>query len=102
MLKPRLVATSTSRVATVTARPDTTERIRGRKWMKIKTDVLIATDHYCVECQKQGISTIAAEVDHVVPLWKGGTNERSNLQGLCEAHHARKTAREAAERAKLR
>lgn len=35
------------------------------------------------------------EVDHVVPLADGGTNEDGNLQLLCVECHRRKTTREA-------
>lgn len=34
------------------------------------------------------------QIDHVVPLSRGGTNARSNLQLLCAGCHASKTARE--------
>jgi hypothetical protein len=33
-------------------------------------------------------------LDHIVPLADGGTNERPNLQAMCVACHADKTARE--------
>jgi len=36
----------------------------------------------------------ADEVDHIVPLSRGGGDERSNLQPLCRPCHAAKTARE--------
>jgi len=38
------------------------------------------------------------QVDHVVPLADGGANTQANLQFLCRACHARKTARENAAR----
>ena len=31
------------------------------------------------------------QVDHIKPLYKGGGNERSNLQALCPNCHAKKT-----------
>lgn len=34
-------------------------------------------------------------IDHVLPLWAGGTNDRTNLQCMCSAQHANKTADEA-------
>ena len=40
--------------------------------------------------------------DHVIPLADGGGHEPSNLQTLCRPCHARKSAREAAERAERR
>ena len=38
------------------------------------------------------------EVDHIIPLWKGGTNHARNLQPLCAECHARKSWEEHAER----
>ena len=43
--------------------------------------------HYC----KQQLSAFY-EVDHVVPLYKGGTNDITNLVSLCRECHSRKTA----------
>ncbi|WP_310011937.1 HNH endonuclease [Herbaspirillum frisingense] len=100
MLKPRLLPTSTSRVAMQQASAGTTPRIRGRQWMKMKTDTLVASDHWCVACLAEGKHRIAVQVDHKTPLWRGGSNDPSNLQGLCKDHHDEKTAREAAERAR--
>jgi len=34
------------------------------------------------------------ETDHIVPLFKGGTNDADNLQALCPDCHACKTGRE--------
>lgn len=31
------------------------------------------------------------EVDHKIPLWKNGTNDRWNLQALCVSCHSKKT-----------
>lgn len=36
----------------------------------------------------------ATEVDHVVPLAKGGTDDASNLVAINAVCHARKTARD--------
>ncbi len=56
-------------------------------------------DHgYCVQCHKdiseeqRNISEV--HVDHIVPLAKGGLNDISNLQLLCEHCNTRKGARE--------
>lgn len=54
----------------------------------------------CAVCNEMLESTF--QVDHIVPLWKGGTNEIDNLQPLCVNHHAQKTQEEANERNKLR
>ncbi|ONN68122.1 hypothetical protein BTM36_01835 [Herbaspirillum sp. VT-16-41] len=100
MLKPRLLPTSTSRVPVQQTAVGGTPRIRGRQWMKMKTDALVASDGWCVMCLAEGIETLAVEVDHRDPLWRGGSNDQGNLQGLCKDHHDEKTAREAAERAR--
>ena len=34
------------------------------------------------------------EVDHIVPLYKGGTNDISNLQALCRNCHGKKTVQD--------
>ncbi|MFB9085519.1 HNH endonuclease [Erwinia tracheiphila] len=36
----------------------------------------------------------AAEVDHIIPKYQGGTNDDSNLEGICKACHRAKTPRE--------
>ena len=100
MLKPRLLLVSTSRVPVQQVAAGGTPRIRGRRWMEIKTDALVASDGWCVMCLAEGRETVAVEVDHRDPLWRGGSNDPGNLQGLCKDHHDEKTAREAAERAR--
>lgn len=42
------------------------------------------------------------EVDHIVPVAKGGTNDESNLQPLCHQCHVRKGNRRARSNAELR
>lgn len=57
----------------------------------------------CVDCKAQGRVTAGQEVDHVIPLFKGGADDPSNYQTLCKEHHAAKTARDMghSERAKF-
>jgi 5-methylcytosine-specific restriction enzyme A len=43
----------------------------------------------CVTCGAD-----ATEVDHMLPLQDGGTNDDDNLQALCHACHSRKTLHE--------
>jgi 5-methylcytosine-specific restriction protein A len=68
-------------------------RTRGRRWMAIRERVLRLTPH-CVECYKKGTVRPAQEVDHIIPLYRDGTDEPSNLQALCEACHQVKTAKD--------
>lgn len=52
----------------------------------------------CKTCQNMLEST--AQVDHVIPLRNGGTNDESNLQVLCVRCHAIKTQEEAVAKAR--
>ena len=85
-LKPRL-ATQPSTVATVTT---ATERVRGSAWMRIRARVLRAEPR-CVLCLAAGRLAAAVEVDHRMPLARGGTDDDTNLQGLCRRCHKEKT-----------
>lgn len=61
---------------------------RPADWPKIRERQLTRQPQ-CELCDGE-----ATEVDHIVPLAKGGTNKLSNLQSLCKPCHSRKTARE--------
>ena len=71
----------------------------GHKWRQIRKRVLARDCGMCVLCQKQGRFTLAAEVDHITPVWEGGTDAENNLQSLCPPCHRAKTAIEATRRA---
>ncbi len=67
-----------------------TKRITGRKLQTIRRDVL-TSNPLCVSCQKIGRVRLATEVDHIVPLHKGGSETPSNRQPLCKDCHKEKT-----------
>lgn len=48
----------------------------------------------CVMCKAEGIYRPTDEIDHVVPLSRGGSDTEDNLQGLCEPHHTAKSLAE--------
>ena len=53
-------------------------------------------------CEAEGKVKVGDVVDHRIPLWKGGRDDDTNLQTLCQTpHHDAKTAQEAKERAAL-
>lgn len=46
-------------------------------------------DGYC--CKSCGRAELKGQIDHVIPLDKGGTEDDSNLQLLCHSCHVDKT-----------
>ena len=77
------------------------ERTRGRRWMRIR-DAVLDADPLCALCKAEGRTVAAREVDHVVPLHLGGTDDRANLRGLCKAHHRKVTREQEAGRGVVR
>lgn len=51
-------------------------------------------------CARSWCEAPALDVDHIIALWNGGNNDRTNLEALCTACHGQKTKAEAALRAK--
>lgn len=58
----------------------------GPEWQVIRNEYLLHHP-FCVVCGGQ-----ATQVDHIVPLSKGGTHDWDNLQAMCHSHHSQKTA----------
>ena len=54
--------------------------------MRIRDEVLDANP-LGVLCLEQGLTVAAREVDHILPLHRGGTDARENLRGLCIPCH---------------
>jgi len=67
--------------------------------VQIRASVLSANP-LCAKCSERNRITAATEVDHIVPLHKGGTDDLDNLQSLCHDCHAEKTAAEQGKRRK--
>ena len=73
-------------------RPSRSKRGYTRLWYAARA-YFLAEHPLCVECLREGHTTAATEVDHVVPhhgdmslFW-----DRSNWQPLCKPHHSAKT-----------
>lgn len=72
-------------------------RTNARRWRAVRQQAL-DRDHH--RCTAPGCRAPAADVDHVVPvsrggtdaLSRGGTDALSNLASICRQHHAAKTA----------
>lgn len=89
-LKPKLAVLNTM-IAGVIATP----RQRGSGWMSRRAR-LLAANPLCCECEKHGRTTMAVEVDHVIPLCFGGPDIDSNTQNLCVPCHEAKTRQDLA------
>lgn len=71
---------------------------KGWKWERLAVSVRERDDYQCQLCGEFG-----NEVDHIVPLWNGGSMwDKGNLQVLCSGCHIEKTRREARERSPAR
>jgi 5-methylcytosine-specific restriction endonuclease McrA len=98
-LKPRLQTAPNSRIKTLDAKAGATERVRGRAWMTQRQRVALAHNYQCAGCGRVWLS-YRDQIDHIVPLEQGGSNDDSNLQPLCSECHETKTTREAQQRAR--
>jgi 5-methylcytosine-specific restriction protein A len=72
-----------------------TPRKRGRAGQRDRAQV-IAEEPLCRMCLKEDRTTPTEIVDHIKPLAWGGSDARSNKQGLCKRHHDEKSAAERA------
>lgn len=72
-----------------------TPRQRGRKWMERRARWL-AEHPLCEYCAQKNPPrvTAAEEVDHGVPLFKGGADDETNFVSTCRSCHKDKTARD--------
>jgi len=87
-LKPR-VTTLDTRVGSVPA----TKRIRGWKLTKARERIARRDDYTCQICGRV-TALDRGELDHIVPLSRGGSNADVNLQWLCVACNQAKSDKE--------
>jgi len=66
----------------------------GRPWRRIRDRILQRDCYQCQHCKRKGFVTLADEVDHIVPLSKGGTDADDNLEAICADCHKVKTQQE--------
>jgi 5-methylcytosine-specific restriction protein A len=60
---------------------------RGRRWMRIRALVLAEEPLCTLYCKDVGRTRASTEVDHIIALEDGGTDERANLRGVCDECH---------------
>lgn len=66
--------------------------LRGRKLQQTRLRIFTEHNYTCAGC---GQVTAALELDHVIPLCRGGSDADSNLQPLCAAVcHPKKSKQE--------
>lgn len=70
------------------------KRMSARPWRRKRQIVIRSDKGLCRPCSKQGVMTVFNDVDHIVPVSKGGSNEIENLQCICTKCHNKKTAKE--------
>ena len=71
-----------------------TEFYQSTPWRKLRA-LKLEQEPMCEECLKAGRLNPAQMVDHIVPINKGGASlDIENLQSLCNACHARKSAKD--------
>ena len=71
-------------------RPSAAARGYDQHWRRVRAAYIKAHPYCCVP----GCGEPTTDVDHVIRLADGGTNQWSNLQGFCHRHHSSKTASE--------
>lgn len=74
--------------------------IEKRAVSKARREKIIASQDGI--CKRANCGETATDVDHIIPLWCGGSNLDGNLEGLCHPCHLRKTKAEATARGKVK
>lgn len=70
----------------------TTDRGLGWEWQKFRLRILKRDCYLCQPCKREGRTTPANEVDHIIPRAKGGEMVDENAQSICSECHESKTA----------
>ena len=91
-LKPRVASAQQSRVRAVADVPDRWGAGRGGRPWRRKRDTILLRDRYT--CQHCGHIGLDLDVDHILNVARGGTDDDDNLQALCRQCHQAKTAAE--------
>jgi 5-methylcytosine-specific restriction protein A len=67
-----------------------TKRPRGRAG-KAQRQRRLAAEPYCRDCREDGVKRLAEEIDHIIRLEHGGSDEDDNTRCLCKPCHAART-----------
>ncbi len=66
----------------------------GKDWPKIRRRQLTKEPRCQFAVDGRQCPEPADDADHIIPRFEGGTDDESNLQSLCRAHHLLKTSAE--------
>jgi 5-methylcytosine-specific restriction protein A len=99
--KPPLLGAKSPRLAWNHGGKTRQQRGYGRDHERMRA-LLKRTVILCEECSRQGRTTPGTHADHIVPLAKGGTGDRSNYQLLCASCHALKSIHDQGKNPRLR
>ncbi len=91
MLKPKTKMLGTSGASPKLKGNTWGEGRGGRPWRRLRDQILLRDAYTCRAC---GLVSQHLEVDHIINVAQGGTDDPSNLQSLCSACHRSKTAQE--------
>lgn len=78
-----------------TERGSSADRGYGYAWRKLREQILARDGGLCVPCRSIGLVSLARAVDHIVNKARGGGDNPSNLQAICNTCHDQKTQAEA-------
>lgn len=92
-LKPKLKSINTAKLKTLEAKAGSTIRERGGSWTAKRQRVALSYGYRCACCKEVWVSS-RDEIDHIIPLEQGGSNDESNLQSLCINCHKEKSLKE--------
>ncbi len=83
-------------------RDDAPKRLAGRKLQERRAR-WFRHHPLCAACDALGITRIGTQLDHIVPLSKGGSDtDEANYQSLCATCHEEKSLREKGYRPRVR
>jgi 5-methylcytosine-specific restriction protein A len=95
-LKPRVQGIASRHVVSTAQ----VERKRGTTGINDRNKIKQRDLGLCQECKRNGCVRVGDEVDHIIPLCDGGSDDSYNKELLCISCHSGKTKQEAINRGK--